>query len=107
MIVYEKTIYDLGDGPFVDAAGSKRWYKDNKLHRVTAPAYSNVRGYMSWWRENVLHRLKGPAVEEPTNFYADLRQEYYLYGEKARSKSKFLDKSWRRRVMLQQVKDDG
>ncbi len=52
--------------PPVDADGTKRWYRDGKLHREDGPAIEYADGRKHWYRDGKLHREDGPAVEWAT-----------------------------------------
>ena len=42
---------------------TKRYYKDNKLHREDGPAVEYPNGYKEYYINDKLHREDGPAVE--------------------------------------------
>ena len=48
--------------------GTKRWYKDKKLHREDGPAIECVNGDKLWYHDGLIHRIDNPAVEY-TNGY--------------------------------------
>ena len=37
------------DGPVTDTTGNKRWYKDDKLHRLDGPAVKWTNGAKEWY----------------------------------------------------------
>ena len=43
--------------------GTKRWYKDDKLHREGGPAVEYTDGTKEWLLNGKLHREDGPALE--------------------------------------------
>lgn len=45
--------------------GTKRWYKNGKLHREDGPAIEWARGSKHWYIEGLKHRTDGPAVKWP------------------------------------------
>ena len=45
------------------ADGTKRWYRNNQLHRDDGPAVEYADGSKAWWRNGLQHRDDGPAVE--------------------------------------------
>ena len=47
----------------VDEDGSRRWYQNDKLHRLDGPAVEWTNGDREWYQNDKLHRLDGPAVE--------------------------------------------
>jgi hypothetical protein len=67
-------------------------------HRVSRPLLHLEDGREVWIYNNMAHRLKGPAI---TSEYS--QRIWYLYGHRALGRKSFLNKSWRRRIMLQQM----
>ena len=83
----------------VSEDGGKRWYVDDKLHRLDGPAIECTDGYQAWYFNDELHRLDGPAIEfthgdkewykhglfhredGPALEYANGTKEWYLNGE--------------------------
>jgi len=57
--------------------GDKRWYKENKLHRLEGPAVEWCNGDKEWYKEDERHRLDGPAID-----YSDGRKFWYIEGER-------------------------
>ena len=55
--------------------GTKRWYQNDKRHRVDGPAIECVNGDKSWYQNGELHRVNGPAIE-----CADGYKAWYLEG---------------------------
>ena len=53
----------MKNGLHTDEDGSKRWYLNDKLHRVDGPAKEWANGDKCWYLNNKLHRKDGPAVE--------------------------------------------
>lgn len=51
------------NGTYVDINGTKRWFKDDKYHRLNGPAIERNDGVKIWYKNGKLHRLNGPAVE--------------------------------------------
>lgn len=52
------------DGPAVECAdGSKEWWMNGKIHRDGAPAVELADGTKKWYQHDKLHREDGPAVE--------------------------------------------
>ena len=47
----------------VNESGTKRWYLNDKYHRVDGPAVEYSNGDKSWYLNGKLHREDGPAVE--------------------------------------------
>ena len=62
----------------VDENGTKKWYKDRKLHREDGPAVERANGTLEWYKDGKLHRDDGPAVER-ANGNGTL--EWYKNGE--------------------------
>jgi hypothetical protein len=60
----------------VNAAKTKRWYLNDKLHREDGPAVECADGSKYWYLNDKRHREDGPAVE-----YADGTKHWYLNGE--------------------------
>jgi hypothetical protein len=54
----------MKNGLHIDSDGTKRWYKDDKHHRLDGPAIERVDGIKEWWVDGKRHRTDGPAVEE-------------------------------------------
>jgi hypothetical protein len=51
------------DRPRIDEFGNKRWFVNNKLHRIDGPAIEYINGEKNWWVNGKLHRTDGPAAE--------------------------------------------
>lgn len=64
----------------VSAGGTKRWYLDEKLHRVGGPAVEYTNGEKYWYLNGLLHREDGPAVERSV----DKDEVWYLNGKRHR-----------------------
>ena len=60
----------------VDDYGTKRWYLDDKLHRVDGPAVEWSDGTKRWFLNGKQHRVDGPAIE-----YAD-GSKYWCLNDK-------------------------
>jgi hypothetical protein len=60
----------------VDAAKTKRWYLNDKLHREDGPAIEWANGSKRWYINGERHREDGPASE-----YADGSKFWYLNGK--------------------------
>ena len=51
------------DGPAkIYVSGSKEWYKNGKLHRDNGPAYISFSGKKEWYKNGKLHRDDGPSI---------------------------------------------
>lgn len=46
--------------------GTRRWYRDGRLHRVDGAAIEWATGYGDWYYDGVRHRADGPAIETAT-----------------------------------------
>lgn len=68
---------------FVD--GTKKWFKEDYLHRIDGPAVEYVDGTKFWFKEGKRHRLDGPAfeiVDGDKYWYVEdklIRREYGVY----------------------------
>lgn len=51
----------MKNGLLVDKIGTKRYYKDNKLHRMDGPAIE-FKEYRAWYKDGQRHRMDGPAM---------------------------------------------
>jgi hypothetical protein len=51
------------NGLIVEPNGTKRYYKNDKLHRIDDPAVELFNGDKYWYFKGELHREDGPAVE--------------------------------------------
>jgi hypothetical protein len=52
--------------------GIKKYYKNDKLHRVDGPAIEYENGDGSWYIDGLLHREDGPAIDwEVSQIYKD------------------------------------
>jgi hypothetical protein len=60
----------------VDDEGNKRWYHNDKLHRLDGPAVEWADGHTEWYRNGKLHRTDGPAIE-----YTDGSKQWYVDGK--------------------------
>jgi hypothetical protein len=47
----------------ISLTGTKRYYKDNLLHREDGPAKEFTNGTKMWYINGKLHRTDGPAIE--------------------------------------------
>ena len=63
------------NGLHIDTDGTKRWYKEDKLHRDDGPALIWADGSNFWYKEGKLHRDDGPAI-----IYSSGRQEWWKDG---------------------------
>jgi hypothetical protein len=61
----------------VNAAKTKRWYLNDKLHREDGPAVECADGTKHWYLNGKRHREDGPAIE-----WADGDKSWWLEGEK-------------------------
>jgi len=68
---------DKKRGLIIDSNGTKRWYCDDKLHRVDGPAIESANGAKVWYRDGKYHRVDGPAIE-----YYDGTKAWYIDGVK-------------------------
>jgi hypothetical protein len=55
--------------------GTKKWYKNNKLHRLDGPAIEWADGDKYWYKEGKYHRENGPAIE-----WSNGTKEWYING---------------------------
>jgi len=57
--------------------GTKRWFKNDFLHREDGPAVEWVDGTKFWYQNDFLHRLDGPAIikDNGEKKYSILNQE--------------------------------
>jgi hypothetical protein len=71
----------------VDDYGTKRWYLDDKYHRVDGPALEYTDGSKEWYLNGKLHRTDGPAVD-------------WVNGEKSwwLNNKEYTEADWRKRV---------
>lgn len=60
---YQNDKYHRVDGPAVEYAdGTKHWYLNGKLHREDGPAVEFTNGDKWWYKNGKFHRVDGPAV---------------------------------------------
>ena len=45
----------------IDVYGTKRWYKNGKLHREDGPALEYISGDKHWYKNGKRHNIYGPA----------------------------------------------
>lgn len=62
----------MKQGLIIDDYYTKRWYKDDKLHREDGPAMEYADGFKQWFMNGETHRLDGPAV-----YYTDGSKEWF------------------------------
>ncbi len=63
------------NGEIITADGTVRWFKNDKLHRLGAPAITRPDGTLEWWLSGKRHRDEGPAI-----VFADGTQQWWLDG---------------------------
>jgi len=63
-------------------SGTKRWFLNEKLHRLDGPAVEYFDGDKLWFLHDRLHRLDGPAVE-----YIDGDKEWWVDGDQIQCSS--------------------
>ena len=52
----------MKNGLIIDDDGTKRWWLDDKLHRLDGPAVVHSNGTIAWCANGACHRLDGPAI---------------------------------------------
>src|ERR1017187_7779284 len=57
-------------------SGTKKYYKDGKLHKEDGPAVEFSNGSKKWYRDGLLHNDHGPAVE-----WVGIGKEWWINGE--------------------------
>jgi hypothetical protein len=57
--------------------GHKEWYLKGKRHRLDGPAAYNEDGYEAWYLEGKLHRLDGPALQDEYGYKAWYKNELH------------------------------
>jgi hypothetical protein len=68
---YKDDLLHRENGPAVEySTGTKYYYKDNLLHREDGPALEYSRGHKEWYIYGKLHREDGPAIEYPDGYKA-------------------------------------
>ena len=67
-LLIARELNNMKNGLFVDNRGTKRWYRDNKLHREDGPAVEWCDGATDWFKDGLRHREDGPAIEDPDGF---------------------------------------
>ena len=80
----------MKDGLEIYSTGTKKWYKNNQLHREDGPAIEMSSGDKYWYVNGKLHRIDGPAIE-----YDNL---YYYKGKYIEAKS---DEHFKRLIKLE------
>ncbi len=74
---WKNNILHRDDGPAVERPdGQLHWYVDGVLHRVDGPAIIND-VFKVWYYHGIIHREDGPAIE-----YADGGKEWFINGFK-------------------------
>lgn len=66
----------MKNGLIIDGAKTKRYYLDDKLHRVDGPALEYTDGGKQWILFGELHRIDVPAFESPYG-----RKEWWFHGK--------------------------
>ena len=75
------------NGMYVDTDGTKRWYKDDMIHRDGAPAVEWTDGTKLWYNKGRRHRLDGPA------YVSDEALGWYVNGKHCTSNKQFQELS--------------
>jgi hypothetical protein len=57
--------------------GVKRWYLDDKFHRIGGPAVEAADGSRIWYRDGKIPRINGPAVEDLLDSRSKFGQTFY------------------------------
>lgn len=65
----------MKQGLIIDDFGTKRWYKNDFLHREAGPAIEYTDGFKQWFINGETHCLNGPAV-----LYTDGHKEWFYKG---------------------------
>jgi hypothetical protein len=58
----------------IDKWGNKRWYLNDKRHRIDGPAVDRADGYKEWHLNGKKHRIDGPAIE-----WVNGRKSWFLH----------------------------
>jgi len=70
----------------IDKYGTKRWYLNNKLHRIDGPAVEYTNGDKFWFFNGKYHRTNGPAIECKNGY-----KTWYLNGIEVTKKEVMID----------------
>jgi hypothetical protein len=57
-------VRDKKNGLHINKAGTKRWFLNDKLHKLDGPAFIGADGREVWYLNGKPHREDGPAVLE-------------------------------------------
>lgn len=63
----------------IQSNGTKKWYKNGKLHREGGPAIEHLDGENHWYINGKLHRMDGPACNYHDN--KQWRKDGHLHRE--------------------------
>ena len=74
------------DGPAVEGGFSIEWYINGKLHRDDGPAVENGWGTKEWYSHGKLHRDDGPAIESWIG-----GREWFINGKRHREDGPAID----------------
>jgi hypothetical protein len=69
----------MRNGLEINKYKTKRYYKDDLLHREDGPALELSNGYKSWFINGKRHRADGPAIE-----WTNGDKEWFLDGKEIR-----------------------
>ena len=76
------------DGPSIEYPnGEKRWFKNDKLHRLGAPAIYGA-AYEAWYLDGLCHRVDGPAQT------CDGEKNWFYYGKSIKVSSQEEFEQW-------------
>jgi hypothetical protein len=79
----------IKNGPITDTRGNRRWYLNDKEHRIDGPAIEYVNGNNYWYLNDSLHRTDGPAAE-----FADGYRGWWLNGKEYSFEEYIVKANW-------------
>ena len=63
----------------IDDFGTRKWFFNDLLHRITGPAIDCKNGKKEWWQNGLRHRINAPAMTWPNG-----KSEYWVNGKQHR-----------------------
>ena len=89
---YKNNIVHREDGPAIEFRdGTRCWCQNGRYHRENGPAIEHPNGTKCWYKNGKIHREDGPARE-----YNDGEKHWWLNDQRYGSNNDFTNESWQK-----------